>query len=370
LIIARLQLKNFRNYKELQTGFSKGINFIYGLNAQGKTNILEALFFSGCAKSHRTNKDSNMLKDDEEEFMVRINIAYDDGIDREIQITYNKNSKKKDLKINGFKEKGVGELFGKVKLVFFSPEDMMLIKEGPAFRRRQVDIALSQIRPSYFYDLSRYYNIVLQKNNLLKESKRKESLAGTLDAWSVNQAKYAAKVIVRRREYIKEIAEIAKRKHDSISENSETLEISYKSGFEDEYEENGIFEILYEKYIENRDREMMAGTTFIGPHRDDIIFSLDGREVKSFSSQGQQRSVVLSYKMAQLEYIEKATGEKPVLLLDDVFSELDEKRKKYMYDNLSDIQTFITGTKKDETIKEKYNEVKYFFIENGKVKEE
>lgn len=370
MIIDNLQLKNFRNYKDLHIGFSEGINFIYGLNAQGKTNILESLFFSGCAKSHRTNKDENMLKDEEDEFMVRVKIIYDDGIDREIQLNYNRESKKKELRINGYREQGIGELFGKVKLVFFSPEDMMLIKEGPTFRRRQVDIALSQISPSYFYDISRYYRIILQKNNLLKEARKKPGLAVTLDAWSENQAKYAAKVIVKRKEYIDSIAVIAKEKHRSISENREKLDIIYKSCADSEEDEARIFELLVKKYGECREKELLAGATMIGPHRDDIVFDLNDMEVKSFSSQGQQRSVILSYKMAQLEHIGRETGEKPVLLLDDVFSELDEKRKKYMYNNLSGIQTLITGTKKDRTIKNKYKEIKYFYIENGTVKEE
>ena len=371
MIIKSVELKNFRNYKNEKIEFSRGINYIFGMNAQGKTNILESLYFCGCSKSHRTNNDVYLLKENEHEFYVKMNIEYEDTIQKELMIKYDENSKKKELQINGIKQKGMGELFGKVNMVFFAPEDLMLIKEGPALRRRQIDISLSQLRPAYYYDLIKYYKILKQKNNLLKEIKKNTRLLETLDVWNESLSRYGAKIIVKRIEYINSIAEIAQKKHLAISDNKEVMKIKYKASMEikDTNDEERIFKNLYEKYKENREREIIIGSTVTGPHRDDIIFLINGNEAKGLSSQGQQRSAILSFKMAQLDLIGENIGENPILLLDDVFSELDEKRKKYIYDNLYDIQTFITGTEKDDTITSRFKDIKFFNIEKGKAEE-
>ena len=372
MIIKRLELKNFRNYKEQTIDFTPSINFIYGMNAQGKTNVLEALFFMGCARSHRTSKDMCLIKEDEGSFMLRVHVLYDDEIEKEIKISYDKETKKKDLYINGKKQQSIGELFGKMQMVFFSPEDLMMLKEGPAVRRRQIDIIMSQIKPAYFYELSRYHKVLAQKNNLLKEIKKKAKLIETLDIWSENLAASGAKVIIKRREFIKEIGEMARQKHLVISDGTETLGITYKTFFEinNGISENDISKKLFDKYMENREREILTGITFIGPHRDDIIFNINGMDTRNFASQGQQRSAVLSFKMAQLDYIFSATGERPVLLLDDVFSELDEKRKEYMYGNLADNQIYITGTQRDDIIKRRFEDINYLFVENGRIVKE
>ena len=221
MIIKRLELKNFRNFKEEKIEFSSGINYIYGMNAQGKTNILESLYFCGCSKSHRVNKDTYLLNEKEQAFYVKMNIEYIDNIQKELMIIYDDKSKKKELRINGIKQKGMGALFGKVNVVFFSPEDLMLIKEGPSIRRRQMDISISQLRPSYYYDLIKYHKILEQKNNLLKNIKKKARLIETLDIWNENLSKYGAKIIRKRIEYINEIADIAQKKHLAISDNKE-----------------------------------------------------------------------------------------------------------------------------------------------------
>ncbi len=371
MIIDTLKLKNFRNYSDAFVRFSKGVNYIYGLNAQGKTNILESLFFCGCARSHRTNKDINMLMEDTEEFLVKISVEYDSGIKKDIQIIYSGNTKKKELKINENRQQTIGDLFGKLQMVFFSPEDLMLIKEGPAVRRRQIDIALSQLKPSYFHDLSRYYKILAHKNNLLKEIKKKPNLMQTLDVWNENLASYASRIIIKRKGYIEELAAIAKTKHLIISEDMEDLDIRYSCMFSDvDDDEKKLALKITDKYKENSEKEIINGTTFIGPHRDDIIFNINGKEAKGLASQGQQRSVVLSFKMAQLQIIKDQINEMPVLLLDDVFSELDERRRRYVYDNLQGIQTFITGTEQDTMIKDKLREVKFFQIDKGSIREQ
>lgn len=369
MIIKRLELRNFRNYKEQTIDFIPSINYIYGMNAQGKTNVLEALFFMGCARSHRTSRDACLVKEDEGSFMLRINIVYDDEIEREIKIAYDKDTKKKELFINGKKQQNIGELFGKMQLVFFSPEDLMMLKEGPAVRRRQIDIIMSQIKPAYFFELSRYHKMLAQKNNLLKEIKKKAKLIETLDIWSENLANTGAKVIIKRREFIKEMSKIAKQKHLVISDGDETLNIIYKTFCEinSDLREEDIAKKLFDKFLENREREILTGITFIGPHRDDIIFDINGMDTRNFASQGQQRSAVLSFKMAQLDYIYSETGERAVLLLDDVFSELDEKRKEFMYGNLSDNQIYITGTQRDDIIKRRFDDINYLFVENGRV---
>ena len=360
-------MQNFRNYDEAQINFSDNLNYIYGLNAQGKTNILEALFFLSCGKSHRTNRDINLLRESTEELYVRVKAQYGNGIEIEIQLTYNGSTRKKELSINGSRQQSIGELFGRLQLVFFSPEDLAMIKEGPAGRRRQADISLSQIKPSFYHDLSKYCKILMQKNILLKEVKKREKFTGTLDIWSEKLAEYGAKVICKRREYIEEIAEIAKKKHMVISDGKENLSIGYEcfTGKEESFDEREIKEKLFTKYMENRDKEIFCGTTFIGPHRDDIIFLINDREAKAFASQGQQRSAVISFKMAQLELIKNVTGERPVLILDDVFSELDEERRNYLYNNLKDMQTFITGTEKDDIINGMFDDVKYIRVDKG-----
>jgi DNA replication and repair protein RecF len=305
-----------------------------------------------------------------EEFLVKIGVEYESGIKKDIQIVYNRNTKKKELKINENRQQTIGELFGKLQMVFFSPEDLMLIKEGPSVRRRQIDIALSQLKPSYFYDLSKYYKILAHKNNLLKEIKKKPALLQTLDVWNENLAAYAARVIGKRKRYIEEMAAIAKIKHMVISEEKEELDMQYGCMFLSAADnEKELSAVIADKYKENREKEIIMGTTFIGPHRDDIIFSINGKEAKGLASQGQQRSVVLSFKMAQLQMIKDQINEMPILLLDDVFSELDERRRRYVYDNLQGTQTFITGTEQDMMIKDIINDIKYFKIENGIIEE-
>lgn len=341
--IKSINLKNYRNYDELHIELNKGINIFYGQNAQGKTNIIESINLLATGKSHRTQKDTELIKWEKEECKVALEYEREE-IENSLDIYLKKNNKKQ-IKVNGVKLNKTSELLGNLLTVIFSPDHMKIIKEGPSERRKFIDIILSQIKPGYYYNLLQYLRVMEQRNNLISESFNNKKLLDTLNIWDTQLIDYGCKLIKERIEFLNEIYQLAKKTHKNITNNKEDLNIIYKSSVPTSSDDINLLKIEYEKKLKlNRTSDLRRGTTQIGPHRDDIKFYINEKEVKVFGSQGQQRTTLLSLKISELEYIKNQCFSYPVLLLDDVFSELDTERQSYLMEFIKDKQAIITCT--------------------------
>jgi len=362
-----LSLKNFRNYERIELEFNKDFNILYGFNGQGKTNILEAIFVCASGRSHRTSKDMELIRFDGNEYNIKADVKRTDS-SVTIEIIYEKNTKKK-IRLNGIPVKKVGSLMGNLNAVMFSPEDLMIIKEGPSERRRFIDITMSQLKPSYFFDLQQYARILAQRNNLLKEIEKNKSLTGTLDIWDENLVKTGSRIIKKRHEFLSKLKNLAKEKHLSLTDGSEVLDIKYVPSFsiKDLEEEKEIESAFLNMLERGRQKEILKGITLYGPHRDDYQLILNGKNIRMFGSQGQQRTAVLSVKLSELDIMKEETGEYPILLLDDVMSELDRDRQKYLFKYLKGIQIFITCTDKDIFQGMLENGCSFFNVRNGSI---
>lgn len=346
MYIRKLKLRYFRNYKDLEIEFGQGYNIIYGDNAQGKTNIIEAIFLCASGRSHRTSRDIELVSSGENGYFIRLDMLKDEA-DASIEMIFEKNERKK-IKINDIPAKKIGSLMGHLNAVIFSPEDLFIIKEGPSERRRFLDITLSQLRPSYFHDLQQYAKILLQRNMLLKEMVNRKELYDTLEIWNNHIVKTGSRIIKARNEFIKRMDKTACERHKQLSNGEEKLEVRYVPSFNFRIT-NDIAEIEseYRKALEaSIKREMFKCSTLLGPHRDDYDIMLNGMSTKIYGSQGQQRTAVLSMKLSEIDIMKEDTGDYPVLLLDDVLSELDNNRQEYLFENIGSIQTFITCTDK------------------------
>lgn len=341
--IKHISLKDFRNYEHEEIELNKEVNIFYGQNAQGKTNIVESIHLLSTGKSHRSQKDNEMIRWDKDE--SKITIGYEkDNADNTLEM-YLKKNQRKSMKHNGVKLNKAGELLGNLTTVIFSPDHMKIIKEGPAERRRFVDIILSQVKPGYFYNLSQYVKLVMQRNNLLLQAKVNPKAADTIDVWDQQLVEYGTKVIKERVEFLKRIQEYAKDIHKNITNGKEELNLVYKSSIEYEEQSEAEIRAAFETELKSfRSIDLKRGVTHKGPHRDDLLFYINGMEVKIYGSQGQQRTTLLSLKIAELQFMHYETDSYPILLLDDVFSELDTERQKFLMKFIKDIQTFITCT--------------------------
>jgi DNA replication and repair protein RecF len=370
LYINSLKLLNFRNYENLEINFEKNFNIIYGDNAQGKTNILEAIFLCASGRSHRTSKDAEMVRLSERGYYIKLSMEKS-VMSSSIEILYDK-IRKKRIKINEVPIRRMTELMGHLNAVIFSPEDLMIIKEGPSERRRFIDITLSQLKPSYLYDLQQYNKILLQRNSLLKEIQNNESLVETLDVWNERLADVGARIMKVRNEFIKILSKKAHEKHLKLSNGKEELLLKYSPSVKAHSldSKSEIKECFLRVLRDSRKREMKTCTTMAGPQRDDYIIFLNGLELKQFGSQGQQRTAVLSIKLSEIEIMKELTGEYPVLLLDDVMSELDAQRQKFLFENLDEVQTFITCTDKSFFADKITSNSKVFRVVKGSIQEE
>lgn len=361
--IKSLKLKDFRNYELLQLDFDNSTNIFYGNNAQGKTNILEAIYLSGTTKSHRGTKDKDLIKFGKNEchleaVIEKRNVFYQ--IDMHL-----KKSSPKGIAINKIPIRKASELFGIINIVFFSPEDLNIIKNGPLERRRFIDLELSQLDKIYLNNLSNYNRIVNQRNHLLKDLRdagRQESLMQTLDIWELQLIKYGNEIIERRKEFIKEINKIISNIHYKLTGGKENIKLIYEPS-------NGNLSFV-EALKKNREKDMKIKNTSVGPHRDDICFMADNLDIRRFGSQGQQRTAALSLKLAEIELVKKVIHDTPILLLDDVLSELDKYRQNYLLDSIHDIQTLITCTGVDEFVNHRFSINKVFHVFNGQVSKE
>ena len=359
MFIDSLELSKYRNYENLNISFDPGITILYGDNAQGKTNILEALYIAGTTKSHRGSKDKDIIKFDEEEAHIRLKTTKND-IGHKIDVHLRKN-KNKYIAIDGISIKKSGELLGLINMIFFSPEDLSIIKNGPSQRRRFMNLELCQLNKLYFYNYINYNKALEQRNTLLKQIASDNKLKDTLDIWDDYIIQYGIEVIKERQHFIDRLNEIVKVIHDHLTGGREKIEIKY--------EKNVSIED-YEKVLQKkRDIDMRYQSTQTGPHRDDMCFYINGIDVRTYGSQGQQRTAALSLKLAEIELVKSIINDTPVLLLDDVMSELDSNRRNYLLESIKDIQTVVTCTGYDDFIKSRLTIDKIYEAINGSIKE-
>lgn len=340
MTIKRLVLKDFRNYDSVSVDFDKGVNIIYGNNAQGKTNLLEAIYFCSIGKSMRTNKEREVIKIGKEIAKIKVEIAQN-NIKRTIEIVFSKKNKK-TIKINGIAIHRIGELMGELPCVFFSPDGLKLIKESPEDRRRFMDIAISQTSKNYFYLLGKYDKVLDQRNKLLKSSANLEIIKNSVFIWNEQLADIGSKIIFSRINFLNALSPYAELAHTYLTNNDEKLNLSYLGTVGENIEQ--IKSQLLSSLEKTFEKDFKLGFTSTGPHRDDIKILVDDIDIKAYGSQGQQKTTALSMKLAELEIIKNQTGKMPLLLLDDVFSELDPKRRKRLLKFCEKTQTLITCT--------------------------
>ena len=371
MIIKSLELENFRNYNSLSMSFDSGTNILYGDNAQGKTNILEAIFLSATTKSHKGSKDKDIVNFDASEAHIRTYVIKDD-LENRVDMHLRK-SKSKGIAINGQKIKKAADLLGLLNVVFFSPEDLSIIKNGPAERRRFVDMELCQLDSFYLYNLNNYNKIVNQRNKLLKDLYFQPGLKETLSIWDSQLVSYGSKIIERRIAFVKQLNDIIYDIHKKLSGGKEELRIVYEPDVSmEDYER--VLMLSQEKDIKHK-------MTSVGPHRDDFSFMVrkideeSGKkseevDIRKFGSQGQQRTAALSLKLSEIELVKKLTKDTPLLLLDDVLSELDSNRQNYLLNSIGGIQTIITCTGLEEFVNNRFEINRIFKVSNATIKQE
>lgn len=355
--IHSLELKNYRNYEYLNMNFDSGTTILYGDNAQGKTNVLEAIYLSATTKSHRGSKDKDIIRFEEEESHIRTQIIKSDVMHR-IDMHLRKN-KTKGIAIDGVPIRKSGELFGVANVIFFSPEDLSIIKNGPAERRRFLDLELCQLNKLYLYHYTNYNKVLNQRNNLLKQIYFQPKLIETLDVWNQQLVQYGTEIIHARKEFIHQLNEILRDIHSKLTGGKELLQIQYEESVKEEE-----YEILLKQ---KQETDLKYQSTQYGPHRDDMSFYINDIEVRRFGSQGQQRTAALSLKLAEIEIVKQLIHDTPILLLDDVMSELDENRRDYLLHSIHDIQTIITCTGYDDFIKERMKINRVYKVVKGHV---
>lgn len=357
MYIESLRLKNFRNYQSLELAFDQGTNILYGDNAQGKTNILEAVYLCGTTKSHKGSKDRELIRFQEDESHICMRLVKN-GLPYKLDMHLKKN-KAKGAAINGIPIHKARELFGVVNLVFFSPEDLNLIKNGPGGRRKFLDVELCQLDQIYLSDLANYNRAVNQRNRLLKDIAFKPGLQETLDAWDSQLVRYGACIIAKRRDFIRQLNETIRDIHGNLTGGKEALDLIYEPNAPEE-----DFECML---ADGRERDLKMRTTCTGPHRDDLCVEVDGFDIRRFGSQGQQRTAALSLKLSEIYLVKRRIGDTPILLLDDVLSELDGNRQNYLLGSIHNIQALITCTGLEDFVNRRFPMHRVFRVAAGKV---
>lgn len=363
MYIKDIHLVNFRNYKDQYIELCKNVNVFFGDNAQGKTNIIECLYLCSIGKSYRTTSDKELINWESEDAYVEVRVVRK-PIDKRIQMKIFKQGNK-GVNINSIKVSKLSELIGVLNVTIFSPEDLKIIKESPSFRRKFLDIEISKINRKYFYHLTQYKKVLSERNAVLKKIKNID----LLDVYDLQLSKIGAYIINKRLEYIEMLNDKGQKIHNEITDNKENIKFSYFSDVKaSDNDTENIRKELYSLLEKSRDKDIQYKNTSIGPHRDDFIVQINGINARIYGSQGQQRTAVLTLKFASLKIIKEVTEEYPVLLLDDVLSELDVTRQKYILNSIHDVQTIITCTGINSI--QKYVNIKncYIFnVCNGKI---
>lgn len=365
MYINSLELANFRNYKKASIQLNPGLNIFVGENAQGKTNLAESIYYLGNLRSYRASKDKELIYWGENRAYIRATAHKKTGESLIECLISNEN--KKGFRINGVNISKVSEALGCIYTVIFSPEDLRLVKEGPSQRRRFIDVELNQIKPRYHHALVQYTRVLTERNNILKSIGRSPSLKTMAEVYGEQLAEYGSFIIKERQEFVKKLALISKLMHRKITEGKEELDIAYKSSAGEESDREGIKKILLNYYTNHIDQDIMRGSTQKGPHRDDLSISVNGIDVRTYGSQGQQRTAALSLKLSEIEIIKSESGEYPILLLDDVLSELDLSRQKYLLESLRQLQTVLTCTNLNEIGQVNFDYKSVFNVKGGQI---
>ncbi len=360
MYLKELECTNFRNYKSLNISFDRGINFLFGDNAEGKTNILEAIYLCSFSRSHRGSHEKEMIRFGEEEAHIRA-VFDKKGVSHKIDFHITGKGKR-SVAIDGFPIKRVSELFGFLNVIIFSPDDLNIVKNGPSERRKYIDRELSKINIVYLKELYLYTRVLQNRNALLKNIEREKEQADMLDVWDEQLIRYGSSIIRKRREFLREIQEIILPLHENMTRGEEKLELVYEPDV-------SIGEFP-EKLRKARERDIFRQQTSHGPHRDDFSILSNGLDLRTFGSQGQVRSAALSLKLSEIRHVREKTDDLPVLLLDDVFSELDVHRQESLLSEIRDTQTIMTGTGFDDRIREKIRIDRLYYVNDGIIQPE
>lgn len=357
MYIDTLEIGNFRNYDFAKIDFHNKTNILYGDNAQGKTNILESIFVCGTTKSHKGCKDRELIRLGEEEAHIRMHLVKK-NISHRIDM-HLKKSRGKGIAIDGIPIKRSGELLGLLNVIFFSPEDLRIIKNGPSERRKFINMELCQLDAVYLHDLGEYNKVLVQRNKLLKQIYHQPSLKETLDLWDMQLVEYGKRLIRRRESFAREIGEIVTRVNEKLTGGKEHIHMTYEPDVSvDDFEG---------KLADAREKDLKTCSTNVGPHRDDLCFLNGDIDLRKYGSQGQQRTCALSLKLSEIQIVKNQIGDSPILLLDDVLSELDRKRQNYLLDSIGDIQAIITCTGIEEFVGSRLTLDKIFRVAQGEI---
>ncbi|GAB6990942.1 DNA replication/repair protein RecF [Paenibacillus pini] len=368
MFVNNISLQHYRNYEQLQLDSFGDVNLLIGQNAQGKTNLLEAIFVLALTKSHRTSKDRELISFQGESAHISASVEKKYG-PLKLDLTLSPQGKK--AKINGLEQRKLSNFIGSLNVVMFAPEDLEIVKGTPGVRRRFLDMEIGQVQPGYLFHLQQYQKVLHQRNNLLKQMWGKDNgEPGMLEVWDQQLVEHGVKIIKKRKQFIIKLQRWAETIHSGITNGSEALELVYLPSFGDTEEEDEayLFDQFMIKLSQMREQELRRGMTLAGPHRDDLAFYINGKEVHTYGSQGQQRTTALSLKLAEIELIQEEIGEYPVLLLDDVLSELDPYRQTQLIETFqSRVQTFITATGIESLNADKLKNASIFRVHEGQV---
>lgn len=368
MYIEELSLVNYRNYDELTIEFDHKVNVILGENAQGKTNLMEAIYVMAFTKSHRTPRDKELIQWDAEYGKIKGRVFKKN---RSIPLEVIFSAKGKKAKFNHIEQRRLSDYIGSLNVVMFAPEDLNLVKGSPQERRRFIDMEIGQIEPVYIYHLNQYQKILRQRNALLKDLQRRKTGDPTmLEVYTEQLVEHGAAVLYRRFRFLEKLREWAQPIHRQISRDQENLQVEYSSKVDvsESMDMEKIKDTYLHEFNQRKQNEIERGTTLIGPHRDDLIFYVNDRNVQHFGSQGQQRTTALSLKLAEIELIYREVGDYPVLLLDDVLSELDDYRQSHLLNAIQGkVQTFVTTTTIDGIAHETIREAEIFTVHEGKI---
>lgn len=359
MIVESLKINNYRNYKQEEIELGPGINIFYGDNGQGKTNLLESVYLCATSRSHRGSKDKELIRFGQEEAHIRMMFLKNDLSHRmDVHLIRNKS---KGIALDGISFKKAGELLGTVPVVFFSPEDLSIIKYGPSGRRKFLDMEMSLLHNRYLKELITYNKVLYERNNLLKQIRKFPQLTDTLDGWNDQLLFYGKKLIIQREEFVDHLGKMMKEIHGQLTGKKEDIRVVYeKNVSEDEFEE---------KLASRLEKDIHNGSTSVGPHRDDLAFLSNDIDLRKYGSQGQQRTAALSLKLSEIRLVEELSGEKPVFLLDDVLSELDKNRQNWLLESVKDIQVMITCTGLEDLIQKRIQLDKVFYVKEGSIQE-
>ncbi|UHA75362.1 DNA replication/repair protein RecF [Paenibacillus sp. 481] len=370
MFVKSVALNNYRNYGNLELDTSNRVNIFVGRNAQGKTNLLEAIFVMALTKSHRTSRDKELIGWETDHARIKASVDRKYGT---CQLELNISKQGKKAKVNGLEQQKLSGFIGALNVVMFAPEDLEIVKGAPGIRRRFLDMEIGQVQPSYLYHLQQYQKVLVQRNNLLKQmwntaSKQSDTM---LDIFNEQLVVNGVKIVKKRKQYLKKLQVWAEQIHAGITDGRESLLVKYAPSFtaeEDDDADAVVFEQFMLKLTQMKDQEVRRGMTLVGPHRDDLTFYINDKEVQTYGSQGQQRTTALSLKLAEIELMHEEIGEYPVLLLDDVLSELDTFRQTQLIETFqSKVQTFITTTGIEGINTSKLQDASMFHVENGQV---